>query len=655
MLQYDLKVEVASFIIVSIVLLNILWDKELDSRRNRIFKSIVIASFCSITTTLISTYTSIHVKSFPLWITELFKVLYYIFLPGGAVVVFFYALSLKHTKTTAFLFTRRRLLFLLPYAIYFCLVISNYWFNNFFTITFEQGYVRGLLYQLPYPVAFFYFLGIFLVAIKNRKETNRGIWFVLCLNMVVVGAITLVQFVYSNILLSGFANVTGLLLVYLYVQNVTKTIDQLTGLYNRDRLTFELTKHTKTTNFLHKHAHDKTFSLIVFSLRNMKGVNERFGLRNGNGLLENVGKYLKKSFLPYHVFRYNGDEFAVLIDSYEESLDSRILSVAKRFEQPFTTDEEKTDITLSIVYARVDFPDFGKDVRTLITAVDYSIASLKNRIAKSNYMYDISIFNSMSRRNKIIERIKDAVKNDGFEVYYQPIHSTKTKTFTGAEALIRIKNNEKDPIYPSEFIPLAEETGLIVAITYIVIEKVCIDLRHIIDTHGNDVDLNSISINFPYTQFLEHNMVKKVMDILNSYSISPKWIKIEITERALIDEAGLVGQLMAQMQAQGFIFELDDFGVDYSNMSMVLNLPVDIIKIDRSLVLSAGAEKSNEAFLELFIQALKQKNRILIVEGAERKEQVDFFERCECEYIQGFYYAKPLKIDNFIDFLLKNK
>ncbi len=653
MIQYDLKIEIVSFFIVSIVLFNIMWDKELDSRRNKQFKTIVIASFVSIITTLISTYTSDNVTKFPLWVTELFKVLYYISLPGGAVAVFYYAVSLRQTKTSMLIFTKRSFLYLLPYIVYVVLVLSNYGLNNFFTITLEDGYIRGPLYQVPYPVSFFYIIGIFFVAIRNRKETNRGIWFILCINMLIVCAIALIQFVYSNILLSGFANVAGLLVMYLYVQNVTKTYDQLTGLYNRDRLTFDLTALTRSNKFIKTSIHDKPFSLVVFSLRNMKGVNERFGLMNGNGLLESVGRYLKKSFSFYSVYRYNGDEFAVLVNAYDDNLDEQICNVAKRFDQPFFTDEDNTAIILSVVYARVDFPDFGRDVRTLITAVDYSISSLKNRIGKSNYMYDISVFHSMSRRNTIIERIKDAVKNDGFEMHYQAIHSTEKKSFTAAEALIRMKNNTEDSIYPGEFIPLAEETGLIVSITYIVIEKVCSDLRRLIDEHGDALSLESVSINFPYIQFLEPDLVNKIMAILNAYSILPKWIKIEITERVLIDETGLIGKTMQEMQDLGFVFELDDFGVDYSNVSMVLNLPVDIIKIDRSIVLSAAKEKSNEEFLKLFILALKQKKRILIVEGAETVEQVNFFEGCGCEYIQGFYYAKPLNFHDFVAFSLK--
>ncbi len=656
MLQYDLKVELASLVIMSIIMLNLFWDRGVDSRRNQLFRGIVFVAFSSIVITLISTYSSLYFNNFPMWIIDLFKVLYYILLPSSSAIVFLYAVSLRKIKTSSISFNTLYFVLLLPYILYVLLVISNYWFYGFFSISPDFGYVRGPLYQVPYPVSFFYIAGIFVVAIISRHETNRGIWFILCISMVVITLIVMCQFFFSNILLTGFANATGVLLVYLYVQNVTKSTDSLTGLYNRERFTYTLTKLIKIRfKMFRREKEVKTFSLVAFSIRNMKAINERFGLVYGNGIIEGVGKYLKRASHPYVVYRYSGDEFAILINEPQESLDNLLQEIVKRFELPFKNDSFSTEINLSIVYARVDFPSFGKDARTLLTALDYSIASLKKGLVKSNFMHDISVFNTMSRRNKIIERLKDAIKNDGFEVHYQAIYSIKDGKFTGAEVLVRMKDNIIDPIYPNEFIPLAEETGLIIEITYKIIEKVCKDLRTLIDIHSSNIDVISVSINFSYTQFLDYEMVSKMMSILQTYNISPAWIKIEITERALIHETVLIHSIMTDMKEEGFIFELDDFGIDYSNISMVLDLPVDIIKIDRSLVLIATATKKHQDFFKQFIKAIKLTGRTLIVEGVEKKEQVDFFESCGCEYIQGFYYAVPLNFNDFVAFLLKKR
>ncbi len=658
MIQYNFAAELASFIIIIILLLNLYWEKEHDSMRNRFFKGIVLAIFLLVAFTLISTYMIMYKMRFPEGVIEFVLVLYYMSLPLALVMGMLYVKSLTRNRHSKEVISLSTILLLVPYAVYVIICIFNHWYSFLFKITHEYGYERQVLYQLPYPTVLFYVGAIFVIALKNRSETHKGIGFVLCANVIIMGSISFLQLFFPEILLSGLANVAGVLVVYLYVQNVTKSRDALTGLHNRNMLTYKLSKCIK--QFSKKKVYNENreacrFSLIVYSLRNIKGINERYGLLQGDELLEEVGKYLRARFAPYTVYRYSGDEFAIFIERPPTNLDFLAEEVADRFNSSFLLNEKKQEVDVKVVYARVDFPDFGQGVRSLISALDYSISMLKHGKYRANYMHDITICDKMSRRNQVLACLKTAIENEGFEIYYQAIHSTKNNTFSGAEALLRLKSNEVVPIYPDEFIPLAEETGLIVNITYIVLEKVCADLHRIKNTLKEDIGLNSISINFPYAQFLEHDMVDKITALLEKYDVEPKQIKIEITERTLIDDAGLIRGIMQEMQDKGFVFEVDDFGVDYSNISTILNLPVDIIKIDRSLVSFATAAPRFEEFFRLLINAIKLTGRRIIVEGVEEKEHAVFFESCACEYIQGFYYAKPLPYDAFIEFLQKNK
>ncbi|MFI3257635.1 MAG: bifunctional diguanylate cyclase/phosphodiesterase, partial [Spirochaetales bacterium] len=603
--------------------------------------------------TLVSTHTSDNFTEFPIWLIEFLKVIYYILLPAVIVLVFLYAKRLEKPKNSAYQVSFTDVLLLLPYVLYIATVLSNYIFHGFFTISPEAGYVRGPLYQLPYAVALFYTMGVFVLAVKNRNSSGRKTGFILSLMVIVLILISAVQFFFSYLLLTGLANVTGLLIIHIYVQNVKKSQDTLTGVYNRDALIDHLTKLIKSrsqSGFFHYI--QQPFVLAVFSLRNFKSINDRYGLQYGNGLLESIAKHIENTVVPYNVYRYGGDEFAVVIEKKDNKTDALIQKIADRFNEPFASNEGDGEIKtlVDMVYARVDFPAFGKTVRKLLTAVDYSVDSLKHSVKKSNYLYDISVSEAIRRRNQVIERIKDAVANDGFEVHYQAVWSTEEKCFSGAEALIRMKDSFS---YPSEFIPLAEEIGLITEITYIVIEKCCADLRRIIDMHGEDIDLQFISINFPYEQFLETDMPSKVMHILDSHNVSPKWIKVEITERALIDDTTIMANTMSEMRTKGFAFELDDFGVEYSNISILLNLPIDIIKIDRSLMLAVTSNKENERFFDFIIQAIQFRDKLMVVEGVEEKNQAEYFESHHCDYIQGYYYAKPLPVDDFIDFLVQ--
>ncbi len=652
MIQYNYAAELASFVIISILLLNLFLEKELDSRRNRFFKGIVWAIFLIVFSTLISTYMTMNVLPYPIWLIELVVDIYFISLPLALVMGFLYVKSLKRSRNTKAQISLTTILLYTPYFLYVVFIIANHFSHSIFLVSHDLGYIRGDFYLLPYPVSLFYIIAIFIEAFRSRNSIHRGIGFVICVNVIVMAAISFSQLLFPDILLSGLANVAGALVVFLYVQSVTRSTDGLTGFYNRVRLAYDVEK--KVRAYARKKDNSNTaqyeFSLVLYSLRNIKGINERYGLLGGDELLEGVAIHLRQVFKGYQVYRYSGDEFAVLIDRKTDDKERLIHRAAERFDCPFYGESSKKEMTVNVVYARVDFPEFGTEAKPLVSALDYSISSLKHGKYRTNFMHDLTICEKMGRRNSVIDRIKYALDNDGFEVHYQPIYSTQEKTFKGAEALLRMKK-ELGSIYPDEFIPLAEETGLIVNMTYMVLEKVCVDLRGLLNRYGSKLDGHSISINFPYAQFLEHDLVSKIMIILDMYNVSPKQIKIEITERTLIGDAGLISGVMREMQEKGFMFEVDDFGVDYSNISLILHLPVEIIKIDRSLVLLATAKESYEEFFRLFLKAIRYTDRKVVIEGVETKEQADFFTSCGSEYIQGFYYSHPLHFDDCLKLL----
>ncbi len=652
MIQYNYAAELASFVIISILLLNLFLEKEPDSRRNRFFKGIVLAIFLIVVFTLISTYMTMDILMYPIWLVVFAVDMYFISLPLALVMGLLYVKSLKRSRNTKAKISLPTILLMAPYALYVIFVIANYFSHYLFSISYEFGYVRGNLYLLPYPVALFYIVAIFIEAFRSRNSIYRGIGFVICINVVVMSAISFSQLIFPEVLLSGLANVAGALVVFLYIQNVTRSTDSLTGFHNRVRLAYDVEK--RVSAYARKKGTSNNtqfeFSLVLYSLRNIKGINERYGLLGGDELLEGVAVHLRQTFKRYHVYRYSGDEFAVLMDKKYEEKEALVHKAAERFEKPFFGESSKKEMTVKVVYAQVDFPEFGTDPKPLVSALDYSISSLKHGKYRTNFMHDLTICEKMSRRNSVIDRIKYALENDGFEVNYQPIYSTQAKTFKGAEALLRMKK-ELGSIYPDEFIPLAEETGLIVNMTYMVLEKVCADLRSLLDRYGSKLDGHSISINFPSAQFLEQNLVSKIMQILGKYDICPEQIKIEITERTLIGDAGLISGVMREMQEKGFVFEVDDFGVDYSNISLILHLPVEIIKIDRSLVLLATEKERYEDFFRFFLKAIRHTDRKVVIEGVETKEQADFFISCGSEYIQGFYYAHPMPYDDCIKLL----
>ncbi len=643
MIEYNMMAEYSAFIIILVILLSFIRDFEARTLRYSLLKQMYFSTLFSIIVTIVSTHMSgRYMDAFPMPLIEFVTVLYFISIPTPVFICFLYALTLAKNNSKEREIRKTLTLFSIPYFIYIVFIFGNYFHHLCFTITPETGYVRGPLFQLTYYIAGIFMFMTFVVAIANIKNTNRGMMIMIMINLVFAMGISSIQFINPDVTTTGLAGVTGALVIHLYIQNVSKSSDHLTGLSNRMALMHILTSLANRK---------EEFSLYVFSVRNFKSINERQGLESGDKVLQFIASTMVKHFKRRYAFRYNGDEFAILIRRHGPSDFDRVKQFVAEFDNNLTVDGY--DLTLDILYCRVDFPEFGSNVRDLISATDYSIRTLKENIGKSGFLYDTTIGRKMRERNEMIAKLKKAIEEEAFEVHYQAIYSSSHNCFSQAEALVRMRGDDGQIIFPGEFIDIAENTRLIVKITYIVLDKVCRDLRRLLDENNAKITLDSVSVNFSYLQFFQKDLVEQVCSILEKYSIPTNMINIEITERTLISDANAVGVVMKRMQEKGFVFELDDFGVDYSNMSMLLNLPVNIIKIDRSLLMAATATKKNESFFEYLISGIKSTDRISVIEGVESSDQLEFLARCGCEHIQGYVFSKPLPFEEFREFLLK--
>ncbi len=637
---YNLTAEYAALIITTVLVMSFVWHKELNTTRHRMFKLLYRATLFSILVTIATTLTSQYFMIFPLWLVEALKALYFITSPIATLFCFFYAVALTHTNVSAKSFNNKLMILLIPYIAYTTFILANYIFHHVFIISPEEGYVRGQFYQCTYVIAAIYILGIITITLMNRKTIHKSITLIICLNMVVSILITGFQFFNSHVLLSGFASITGILIIYIYVQNSKNITDTLTLLLNRQTLMFNMHKLVKSK---------ASFSLYVFSIRNFKGINDQYGIDVGDATLVSISKEFIKHFEYTSIYRYSGDEFAVLSTKTDNTFQQTVDLFVKQFEKNIIVDDKL--INFAFVYTRVDFPDFSTDVQTLVSTADYAISRLKSKTHVSNYLYSIEIRDEMKRIQHVISVIKYAIKHNDFEIYFQPIYNTKTNTFKHAEAMVRIKDSIDESITPEEFIPIAEKNGLIIPLTYIIFEHACKSFRSFLDTFGTSIQLQTISIKFPYAIFFQSDMPNKVITTMKKYNIKPEQVHIEITERSLETDDGTVRNAVLKMEKAGFTFELGEFGVEHSNTNTFLTLPIQFVKIDRGLMLNAVAQRHYRAFFKNLVQGIQAIGKSVIVEGVEENEHRDFIVQCGCEYIQGSVYFNPLSLENFKKFL----
>ncbi len=644
MLEYNLIAEYTSLFILTAIIFSFRRDYEARNLRYKFLQGMYYSALISVVLSILSVLTTSTLVDYSnYFISYTLMLLYFVFLPGLPVMFILYSITLTDFNSNEKDHYRKLFPYCLPYITYLFIVLSNVFTDIIFTIDENLYYIRGEWYQAPFVVSAFYIIMLLYLAIKNSKTVYREVMQVLSFTFIFSSSITLIQFFMDDVILTGTIYTTSILIVHLYIQNVRKSADHLTGVNNRIALTHKINESIKN---------NVDFSLYIVSLRNFKSVNERYGLETGDKLLRVVSENLSKKFSMYNVYRYSGDEFAILSKDLSEKYFNKVKDAIELLNNPVSIDG--LDVILDLIFIRVDYPIFSKNSKDLISAADYSVRTLKEQSDGEKYLYEISIMHNMSEKNLMMQKIKDAIANDDFVVHYQPIFSIEKNTFTKAEALVRMQDNDK-LLYPNSFIELAEKSGLITKITYKVLDIVCKDLRNLIDNNQLNPQFESVSVNFPYYQFALPNMVQDVVAILSKYNIPPSMVKIEITERVLISDSLNMKTIMREMQEKGFVFELDDFGIEYSNMSVFLDLPLEIIKIDRSLLLSACKSQENRSFFEHLISGIKSTNKKIIVEGIEEANQKDLCVSCKCDYIQGYFFSKPTTIDNAIAFIGHNK
>ncbi|MCI1982735.1 MAG: EAL domain-containing protein [Oscillospiraceae bacterium] len=257
------------------------------------------------------------------------------------------------------------------------------------------------------------------------------------------------------------------------------------------------------------------------------------------------------------------------------------------------------------------------------------------------------VLDKLQNRFALEDLLYRSLKNDRFEIYYQPLYTICDGKFTEAEALLRLKDDTGKFIPPECFIPVAEQDGLIVSIGSMVLEKVCKYIRYLLACR---IDIDSISVNLSVVQLMQQNAVSQLLDIIRRNSISPNRIRLEVTESTLISNFVQAGQKIRELSTAGIQFALDDFGTGYSNITDVIDLPFDEIKLDKSLIWdSIGNERCSVVIREL-TKIFRQINLGVTAEGVETAEHDNFARQCGCNKIQGFRYAKPMPVSQADDF-----
>ena len=401
----------------------------------------------------------------------------------------------------------------------------------------------------------------------------------------------------------------------------------------------------------------KTLSLFYIDIDHFKEINDTFGHLAGDTTLETVAERLTEGLPKKSVIgRLAGDEFAVIVEGASADAAGRLKTdtLAKhlldRLADPLTVQGHEVFITASMGVAF--YPDDAANVIDLIRNADAALYHSKKAGGNLHAYYEPAMNEAVVEKLMTKSKLKRAFERDELLVHYQPKYNLETGEVFGAEALVRWELPERGLILPSDFIPIAEETNLIIEIGEWVLDKVCEDFRY---WQRSVSSPGRVSVNLSLKQLRQPNFTNRISSILRSYEVSPTSLELEITETTLMENPERTIKLLDQLYALGLHLAIDDFGTGYSSLSALQQFPISTLKIDKSFVRDVATNPGDATLVSTIVQMGQNLRMDVVAEGVEVEDQLHFLQALGCTYVQGLLFGNPMSSDNYLELLLAHE
>lgn len=453
----------------------------------------------------------------------------------------------------------------------------------------------------------------------------------------------------TNVLIAGFLGLYLVTIIFIIVlQEKNKRhierlayVDELTGGNS-------FTKFKQDADKIVKNSTDQ-YALVDIDVDKFKYINDIFGYEEGNKVIRFIWKEINNIIETGETFaHYRADQFVLLLkandmDHVLKRMEALSVSASNRDPQSVNNYE----IVLSIGIYIIDRINYRID--TAIDRAALTKKSIKGKHSQTYAIYDEKIRQKVLRDQEIENMMEKALKNEEFMVYYQPKYDSTTCELTGAEALVRWYNEEIGMIFPNEFISVFENNGFIAELDEYMFEHVCRDIRTWLDEGYNVVP---VSVNLSQLQLYNMRFIEDYKAILDKYEIPPEYVQLELTETTLFSKANSLNKIIDELHEIGFKILMDDFGTGYSSLNMLKNVPVDILKLDKSFVDDIG-EPKGDIVVSTIVSLGQLLNMKIVAEGVETKEQFEFLRDIFCDEIQGYYFSRPIPENEYRKKMMK--
>lgn len=628
----NIKVQCCGIVLMLVILYFYSRQKTIRLNTEKAF----VRMFCIIMTGLVTDIFSLaaltHMESLPVWLVDFACKLYISTLVLAAlsgvlyVCVDIYKESSRYRKVSGFY----SMLAAAGIVLIFICPIEKTCLNE------DVMYTSGPSALVTYAFALFFFAATLFLMERNKKKMNFRrreavhMWIALWM------AAAVIQFLFKELLIVSYVGAVAIMIIYLLLENPERNLDRQTGLYNQNTL-------LQYTTELYGKRKDFSLLSLIFSrsrISNMAAEEEQQIRMEVIRFILNI----KEAF----AFKNAEDEIIMLFRDREKAEACREM-LKRRFE--FGWGEEgdvfinpswmflpdayvvnkPEDIPYLFRYARQNSRDFAED---------------------NTVVLDTGLAKHMFEERKTEQLLIDAIEHDRVEVYFQPIFATGEQRFTSAEALVRIRDTEGNIIPPNVFIDVAEKNGMILRLGEMVFEKVC---RFLKEHHPKKLGLHYIEVNLSVVQCAYEHLAESFMRIMKEYETNPSWINLEITESASVSAKKMVLSNMKRLMECGITFSLDDFGTGQSNLNYIVEMPVNIVKFDRSMTSAYFENGKAKYVMEAAMHMIHGMRLKIVSEGIETEEQYETMKRLGINYIQGYYFSRPLPAEDFVDFIKSSR
>lgn len=629
-MEYNTDFLIASMLILLLVLWHFSVQKRPDDLNNKVFFILVVLATLDVSFEMISTYLIASGSGSGMISTTIFY-LFQALLPFALIC---YVCTLHNNR---FISVKDMLFSGIPTIILVCIILTNPFTGKLFYFDPSLGYVKGPWYMAMYYCALFHIVIAIILIIAWRKSLGKQKILILLEIAIITGSGVVIQARNHSLLMTGFGLSLGIFALFAAINNPHASIDSLTGLYDKPYL-------SKKINELI--ANKKSFHVITIYISRLDHINKVSGMQSGNELIQVISDELQ-NICGDQVYHISGKRFLILAFSLKE-YETFLTGIKENL--VVSINSNIGNIYSPIVVSGILKAEKLKDDGSILNYAEYLISLSQQTERIEIVQSDDQTLSNYYYNQKVEQYLEIAIKDDLFEINYQPVYSLKDQKYISLEALSRLRHPELGWISPDLFITIAEKNHIIEQITDLQFHRIC----KFVQEHEEIMDhIANVKLNLSPIDLLRSDCSEHFIGIIDEYHLSHSYFQFEITETVATEYNSALTSAIDGFNKAGIKLCLDDFGSGYANFNTVTQLPFSVIKLDRSLLFNICNDSRTSSFYQSIVSVLQGMGYYIVSEGVETEEEVKLLSSWGVDMIQGYYFSKPLTKDKLLELLLK--